>query len=280
MAPPRLIDIGMNLTHGRFRNHWREVVQRAIDSGVDRLILTGTCLESSRRSIEMIRTWVKEGRGPNLFVKIGVHPHNAKIFGPDTASIMREMIEANKDIVVAVGECGLDYNRNFSTPEQQLFALQEQLKLACELQMPLFCHEREAYQDFMMTVEKVRHEMNVKSLPLPPLVVHCFTGEEYEAMTYIQAGFFIGVTGFVCMLGRGSNLRTFLPKIPLDRLMLETDAPFMNFKKKPHRYSEPADVVGVAAKVSEVLGISHEDCCRATTNNASNFFGLEQRSLL
>ena len=301
-APYPLVDIGVNLTHRALIKHWKEVVQRAIDANVDRMLLTGTSIKSSRESIQLAREWSDDNDGKrNLLCTVGIHPHDAKLFHPkaaeapveestsssstssttctskvdavDTISEMREMITTNRPLVVAVGECGLDYNRNFSSKTDQIHAFREQVKLACELQMPLFVHEREASADTMRIFDQIIADDSIP--PLPPVVIHCFTGEASEAMAYIDRGFYIGFTGTICKKERGAHLRNFLPSIPLDRILIETDAPFMSFlKRKKARHSEPSHVVGVAEEISRTMGISLIEVCRTTTKTAEDFFCL------
>ena len=294
-APYPLVDIGINLTHRALIKHWKEVVQRAIDANVDRMLLTGTSIKSSRESIQLAREW-SDGNGGkrNLLCTVGNHPHDAKLFHPktsepcvgencgtintsmntiDTIDEMRELITKNRSLVVAIGECGLDYNRNFSTKEDQIHAFREQIKFACELQMPLFVHEREASEDTMRIFDEIVADSDIP--PLPPVVIHCFTGKASEAMEYIERGFYLGFTGTICKKERGAHLRDLIPSIPLDRILIETDAPFMSFlKRKEARHSEPLHVVGVAEEISRTMGISLIDVCRTTTKNAEDFFRL------
>ena len=265
-----VVDIGINLTNKAFKSHWREVVQRAIDSGVTRMLLTGTCIKTSRESLQIAQDWLDETKTPNLYATIGIHPHDAKTFD-DTTSIneMKEMLQ--HPLAVAVGECGLDYNRNFSTPDDQIHAFREQIKLAVELNKPLFVHEREAHSDLIKVFDEVKEEVNEE---LPPIVVHCFTGEKEEALEYINRGYYIGFTGTICKKERGAPLRELLPSLPLDKIMVETDAPYMSFKRKK-RSSEPADCIDVARKLAETIDVPFSEVCDQTTTNTMNFFRIE-----
>ena len=160
----------------------------------------------------------------------------------------------------------------------QIHAFREQVKLACELQMPLFLHERNAHEDLLRVLDEVQADDAISS-PLPPIVVHCFTGTHEEAQNYLKRGYFIGFTGIICKKERGAHLRDLvLPDIPLDRIMIETDAPFMSFikgKGRRQRHSEPAHVVGVAKQLSSTLDISLEQVCSVTTETATKFFRLD-----
>ena len=301
----KVVDIGVNLTHKSFKSNWKRVVQRSIERGVDTIILTGTSLKSSQQCLQMAQEWYDDKKVANLYFTVGVHPHEAKTWktcsrvkdtsgGNDnegkghtcsTSSMtekMREMLQ--HPLAVAVGECGLDYNRNFSSKPDQKRAFRAQLKLALELNMPLFLHEREAHQDFIHIIdEQLREEQELRgggededvSLPLslPPAVVHCFTGVKEEALCYIRRGYFLGFTGTICKEERGRALREILPELPLDKLMVETDAPFMGFKGR--KSSEPADCMDVARKLGEVIKVPFSTVCKTTTLNAMECFGIE-----
>lgn len=269
-----VVDIGVNLTNAAFRKHWREVVQRSIAAGADTLILTGTSIKTSRQCQNMAQAWFQETGIRNLYFTVGVHPHDAKSFYSDSSlQAMRELLA--HPLAVAVGECGLDFNRDYSPRPVQLQVFLQQVKLACELQKPLFVHEREAHEALVGVLDELQQDVSVP--PLPPIVIHCFTGTETQALEYIRRGFCIGFTGTICKKERGAPLREILPKLPLDRLMVETDAPFMGFKKK-RRGSEPADVVDVARRLADVVGVPHETVFDVTTRTASAFFRLDDEN--
>ncbi|KAL3937325.1 MAG: hypothetical protein SGBAC_007555 [Bacillariaceae sp.] len=281
---PAVVDIGINLTHKAFGKHWKEVVQRAIDDGVTKILLTGTSIQSSRANLAMAQEWFEETGQKNLYTTVGIHPHDAKTWkdlrspaedgessenpSKSTLEEMREMLK--HPLAVAVGECGLDYNRNFSSPASQVHAFKEQIQLAIQLKKPLFVHEREGHADLI----KIFDEVKTDDVELPPIVIHCFTGTKEEALEYIQKGFHIGFTGTICKKQRGKPLRELIPSLPLDKLMVETDAPFMGFKKG-RRSSEPSDCVDVARKLAEALQKPFDLVATVTTRNATIFFGLD-----
>jgi TatD DNase family protein len=268
-----VVDIGINLTHKTFRKHWKEVVQRALDAGVDRILLTGTSIRRSKENLAMAQEWLDDTGSSNLYVTVGIHPHDAKTWNKDGSTLkeLKELLE--HPLAVAVGECGLDFNRNFSSKHDQIHAFREQVKLARQLKKPLFVHEREAHQDLIQVLDKVQDEVQED---LPPIVVHCFTGTRDEALEYIRRGYYIGFTGTICKKDRGEPLRELLPEIPLDKIMIETDAPFMGFKKG-RRSSEPADCVDVAQKLAETLNVPFSTVCCTTTANAIKFFNIEKK---
>lgn len=270
-ARPRVVDVGVNLAHKAFHNRWKDIVHQSIEAGVDTLVLTGTCLKRSRQCMEMAQEWLDDSKTPNLYFTVGVHPHDAKTWEEQTTvAAMKELL--NHPLAVAVGECGLDYNRNYSSKVDQRRAFKGQLELACDCNLPLFLHERDAHCDLVQILDDV-----AQTRQLPPIIVHCFTGTETEALAYIERGYYIGFTGTICKKDRGAPLRALLPKIPLDRMMLETDAPFMGFQKGKRKSSVPADCVDVAKQVATTLEVPFETVCETTTHTAQTFFGILER---
>ncbi|KAG7390195.1 hypothetical protein PHYPSEUDO_008649 [Phytophthora pseudosyringae] len=281
MAGRKLVDIGANLTSGQFRRDLPQVLRRAKHAGVDTIIITGTSVSESLRAVQLARQLAAPS-DVALFATVGVHPHDAKGFDErSTVAEMRAVI-TGKDgaLVVAVGECGLDFNRDYSPRDAQLKAFRAQVALACELQMPLFIHEREAHEALV----EVLHPF-VESGTLPPTVVHCFTGKEEELSKYLAMGLYIGLTGFVCMEPHGLGVRNMVPRILIDRLMVETDAPFMypysagTQKQKKRARCEPKDIAAVVQTLASCYGITEEEVARATTENASRFFRLRGRQV-
>ena len=259
-----LIDIGVNFTDKAFAKDLSTVINRAVENGVDRFIVTGTQLEELSQAINIC-----EQHPNNCYFTVGIHPHYSKQWQQHYTDKLKQLaIHAN---AVAIGETGLDFNRNFSTPEQQLFAFEEQLKLAVELQMPVFLHEREAHEQQVKLLKKYNNELKGG-------VAHCFTGNERELMAYLELGLYIGITGWICDERRGQELQKLAPKIPLDRLLLETDAPYLlprNLKPKPKsRRNEPAHLPHICEKVAEVLSISTQELIEQTRQNSEILFCL------
>lgn len=257
------VDIGINITSKELKAEWRAIISRAIDANVSSIMLTGTTLLGSQQSAQIARQWDNECGCRVLHCTAGVHPHYAKTFTDSTYAALKELLQ--DPFVVAVGECGLDFNRNHSSREDQLLAFRQQVWLACETRYPLFVHEREAHRDLLSILDEFS--------ALPAVVIHCFTGTTEEAAEYIRRGFYIGFTGTICKKERGAPLRALISTIPLDRLMIETDAPYMGFVKS-RRNSEPADVVQVAAQIAQCLCVDVETVRRATTENAKRFFNI------
>ena len=217
-----LIDIGVNLMHKSFNKDREEIIKNAKNLGVSPLILTGT---TEKTSLEA-KNYVSKFNG-DLYSTAGVHPHNAKDCNEKTIANLAKI--AKSSYVVAIGECGLDYNRNFSPQNKQKKWFERQIQLAIELDMPLFLHDREAYDDFSSILEK--YDGKIKNA-----VVHCFTGTKKELKKYLDLGCYIGITGWVCDERRGKSLAKMINIIPEDKLMVETDAPFLiprDMKKRP-----------------------------------------------
>lgn len=259
-----LIDIGVNLLHRSFTSDREAVVDRAAAAGVTPLILTGTSLTGSLASADYAAEY--PGR---LYATAGVHPHHAKDWTPESADLLREL--AVRPEVVAVGECGLDFFRNFSPPAAQEYAFTEQLRLAAELNMPVFLHERDAHPRFGQLLRPWLDQ-------LPGVVVHCFTGKEAALRHYLDLDCYIGITGWVCDERRGKHLLELLPLIPDDRLLLETDAPFLTPRDLPGapRRNEPVYLPHILHRVAAARGQQAEDLARVTTANARRFFGLSK----
>ena len=260
----QLIDIGANLTHESFRHDFDAVLTRARDAGVTQLIVTGASLQGSHAALESAR------RHPGvLFATAGVHPHHASDFDAEAEAGLRKLHALPE--VVAVGETGLDYHRDFSPRAAQLFAFERQLELAAECGKPLFLHQRDAHADFLACMSNVRGRIS-------RAVVHCFTGEKSELFDYLDRDFYIGITGWICDERRGTHLRELVKSIPADRLMLETDAPYLlprTVKPQPaHRRNEPMYLAHICAEVARDRGEDVAVTAANATAAARDFFGL------
>lgn len=263
-----IIDIGANLGNKAFREDLDAVLARALEAGVSTIVATGTSVEGSQRAWEIAE--VTRTRSPQLYSTAGIHPHNAKTFGPDALVALRELC-ARKE-VVAVGECGLDFDRNFSPREHQVTAFRAQLALAVELEMPVFLHERAAHAAFAEILSEYRPKLARGA------VVHCFTGTERELDRYLELDCHIGLTGWLCDERRGSHLLSFVAKIPDRRLMIETDAPYIlprDMRPKPRSgRNEPAYLAHVLDAVAKARKTTPEALARLTTETARAFFRL------
>lgn len=238
----QIIDIGVNLMHRSFHQDREQVIERAEANHVSPLILTGTSLRNSQETARYAGRY-----SGKLYTTAGVHPHDAKSCNEDTIAKLKDLAALPQ--VVAIGECGLDYNRDFSPRDVQRKWFTEQIRLALELDMPLFLHEREAFVDFVAILKE--HEVK-------KAVVHCFTGTYTELKAYLSMGFHIGITGWICDERRGKHLKDLVRMIPLDRLMIETDAPFLtprNLKEKPaDGRNEPAFLPHILQTLAQCIG--------------------------
>jgi TatD DNase family protein len=263
---PPLVDIGLNLAHDSFDPDRDAVVAAAVHAGVGWMVVTGSTLASTRAAIELAR------REPaRLRATAGIHPHHAREFHDTDLPALRALLAAPE--VGAAGECGLDYFRNFSPHADQERVFRLQLELAVEAGKPVFLHQRDAHEAFMAILREYRPRLVAG-------VAHCFTGEARELDNYLDLGLSIGITGWICDERRGRHLRELVRRIPTDRLMLETDAPYLlprDLQPKPsHRRNEPRHLPHILRVVAECRGEPPEAVAAATTGNALAFFGFEK----
>ena len=254
-----MIDVGANLTHSSFRDDLEAVVARARGAGVSTLIVTGTSVGESREAARIAEQF-------DLFSTVGIHPHHAKDF--KNTDELRSI--ASHPRVVAIGECGLDFNRNYSPHPAQEDCFTAQIELGLSLQKPLFFHSRDAHPRFSQIV---------KSMKVEKAVAHCFTGERDELRSYLDLGLHVGITGWICDERRGRHLLELVREIPRDRLLLETDAPYLtprDMKPQPRaRRNEPAFLPHILKTVARALGREPEEVAAETTRNARALFGLK-----
>lgn len=263
-------DIGVNFTDKRLP--FEPVFERALAANVQQMVITGTSLEKSQQAAQLAAQYPQA-----LFATAGVHPHDASTFDQQTLTELRTLAKSNQ--VVAIGECGLDFNRNFSTPEQQLFAFEQQLILACELGLPVFLHERDAYDAQIQLLSKYRKN-------LVGGVAHCFTGNLTQMKGYLDLDLYIGITGWVCDLNRGRVLREAIKALPLNRILLETDAPYLrpkglaNNRKVDNGNNEPAYLPFIAEEVAKLMATDSQLLLLACQKNAQALFKIDDRAAL
>ncbi|CRM12368.1 Deoxyribonuclease TatD [Pseudomonas sp. 37 R 15] len=263
----QLIDIGVNLTNPSFDERHSAVLERAYAAGVQQLVLTGTSVEGSEQAMALCTSL--DGSGQRLFSTAGIHPHSASTWSSDSAQRLRDLL--NQARVRAVGECGLDFNRDFSPRPQQEKVLEEHLALAVELKLPVFLHERDANQRLLEILKDYRDHV-------PAAVVHCFTGEQQALFSYLDLDLHIGITGWICDERRGTHLHPLVREIPRGRLMLESDAPYLlprTLRPKPKNgRNEPAFLTEVLREVALHRHETLEDLATHSTACARAFFGL------
>lgn len=260
----KLTDIGANLASNQFKGDRDEVIQRARAAGVGRIVITGSDVEGACEAADLADA------DPGMWSTAGVHPHNAKDLDGTGLQTIAGLL--GRPRVVAVGECGLDYNRNYSPREAQLAAFDAQLQLAASSGLPLFLHERDAHDDFLAMLQNAW-----ASLP-GGAVVHCFTKGPKEAEAYLELGCHLGVTGWVCDDRRGDALREAVPLIPSERLMVETDAPYLlprTIRPRPAtRRNEPMHLPWVVEEVARLRGEEPEQVARSSWDTSERFFRL------
>jgi TatD DNase family protein len=262
----KLIDIGINLMHSSFGRYREEVIRKAEDAGVSPLIITGTEERSSREAAGYAAAYAGPGK---LYATAGVHPHEARFCNEGTIGNLRGI--ASEYGALAIGECGLDYNRDFSPRDVQRAWFVKQIELASELGLPLFLHERDAFADFSAILEDC-------GKGVPKKVVHCFTGRREELEKYLDLGCYIGITGWICDERRGAHLGELVRHIPPDRLMLETDAPFLLPRdlgeKARNRRNEPKYLPHIAGTIARLLGKDPARLAEETFAATREFFNL------
>jgi TatD DNase family protein len=236
----------------------------AWDAGVRFAVITGSTLASSRAAIELVRA-----RPQFLRATAGVHPHHAREFHDADVPALAALVALPE--VGAVGECGLDYFRNFSPHADQERVFHSQLELAVGSRKPVFLHQRDAHAAFVGVLREYRPR-------LAGGVAHCFTGDDAELDVYLGLGLYIGITGWICDERRGLHLRNVVRRIPADRLLLESDAPYLLPRdlnpKPPNRRNEPRFLPHVLAAVAASRDESPVAVANATTRNALEFFGF------
>ena len=271
-----LVDVGANLTHKSFKQNLARVLERASQAHVSQIIITGTSLVGSREAVRLATQFNQQQALVKLYSTAGIHPHDATRHSTyNYRDQLTNLIQANRknNIVVAVGECGLDFDRNFSAPDDQRRVFDTQLQLACELNLPLFLHERAAATDMVAMLEKYAQHENFRG------VIHCFTNGSLDVLRrYLALNLYIGITGWVCDERRGQDLAKLIAHIPLDRLLIETDAPFLLPRNAPRPWpdqNEPSLLPYVVQKLAACYGTSVDEVARHSTDNAKTLFGLQ-----
>jgi len=257
-----LIDIGVNLTNSRFNKDRELVIERAITNNINGLLVTGTNIEESKKASFLCQQYPGY-----LYSTAGVHPHDADHVSYNYLEELKKL--ANNCWVKAIGECGLDFNRNFSQPKQQQLVFSEQVQLADDLKLPLFLHQRDAFEPWFDILSPFTSS-------IPAMVSHCFTGDLQQLKKCLDAGMYIGITGWLCDERRGQELRDIVQYIPLDRLMIETDAPYLTprtIRPKPKSSrNEPSYLPYIVQTFAELSDYSVEDIIKQTSKNSRDVF--------
>ncbi|MEQ3623550.1 MULTISPECIES: TatD family hydrolase [unclassified Alcanivorax] len=262
IAPEQWADIGVNLTDRQFHDDREAVIERAACAGVTWQLITGTTIDDSRAAIAL----ADEHSG--LFATAGLHPHSARFYSAALEAELRDLLAHEQ--IKAAGEMGLDFNRDFSPRPEQERAFEAQLALAAEYKLPVFLHERDAHERFLPILKSFRDA-------LPGAVVHCFTGSREALFAYLDLDCHIGITGWVCDERRGKPLAELLPNISDNRLLLETDAPYLLPRDLPQappkkRRNEPALLPWIGQRVAQLRGQETQQVAAMTYQNALTLF--------
>lgn len=260
-----MIDIGVNLTNSRFLKDLPDVLARAKTVGVSQCLVTGTSVTESQQAIDLCQQFPSY-----LASTCGIHPHDADQAGDNYIEQLAQLANQH-DCVKAIGECGLDFNRNFSTPENQKRVFKAQITLAEQLQLPLFLHQRDAFEEWFTCLKPFVGKV-------PAMVSHCFTGSANELEVCLANDMYIGITGWVCDERRGQALQEIVHNIPLNRLMIETDAPYLTprtIRPKPKSSrNEPSYLPYVVKTLSALYDVAEETIIEHSTKNAIRVFNL------
>jgi len=259
-----LIDIGCNLTHDSFDDDRDEVIEAAHQAGVVQMIVTGASADGSQAALQLANKWPGQ-----LFATAGVHPHRASQYDNEADSLLRDL--AGQKAVVAIGETGLDYFRDFSPRKAQRSSFEQQIQIAIETGLPFFLHQRDAHDDFVAILREYRDQ-------LANVVVHCFTGTKPELYECLDLDFYIGITGWICDERRGTHMKEYMKDIPADRLMIESDAPYLKPRNlrpkiKSHR-NEPRLLPWILGTLAACRDEHPETLAQMTTRNARAFFRI------
>ncbi len=254
-----MFDIGANLTSSHFSDDLDSVLDESFEAGVKKICITSSNLQDVRNAKKITE------RNKNLYYSVGFHPHNAKDFKIEFLKDMSIYLDDPK--AICLGEMGLDFNRNFSSKDEQILCFESQLSLANSINKPLFLHQRDAHEEFLSILDN--YKFNQK------LIVHCFTGNLSELEDYLKRDFYIGITGWVCDLKRGLDLRECINHIPQEKLLIETDSPYLSPRKKIRR-NEPKFLIDVAEEVARLRQQAKESIVKSSYENSLNFFNLHR----
>ena len=258
----QIADIACNFTSERFNKDLNEVINRAMTNKISKFGLICSRLGDLDKLLKIYNQYSK-----NMFFTIGVHPHHAGEINDEYLKKLKEII--NKNQPHAIGETGLDFFRNLSTYEEQIYAFEEQIKIAIDTNKPLFLHQRDSHDDFIKILRKYSSDIN-------KAVVHCFTGSQKQLDDYLELNCYIGVTGWICDEKRNIELRKTIKNIPLSKLMVETDCPYLipkNLTNKPkNNRNEPNNLNHIVADIAVLINVDENILRKETFKNTKNFF--------
>jgi TatD DNase family protein len=254
-----LIDTHAHLDFPEFSEDLKGVLERANEAGVKKVVTIGISLTSSRKAVELANTH------PEIHATVGIHPHGASSLTDQQLETLENLARSKR--VLAIGEVGLDYYRDRQPRDIQQECLRQQLGLACKIELPVVFHIREAHGDFFTVIKDY--------VPaLKGVVLHCFSGDWTVAKRCLDMGFYLSIPGTVTF-PKAEIQQKVVRLAPLDRLLLETDAPYLAPVPFRGKVNEPAFVLYTAQKVANLRRCSLEEVAHQTTTNAHNIFGIE-----
>ena len=257
-----IADIACNFSSERFDKDLDEVINRAIANKITKFGLICSRMSDLNKLLKIYQQYSK-----SMFYTIGVHPHHANEINDGYLKKLKDVIATNNPH--AIGETGLDFYRNLSTYEEQIYAFEEQIKIAIYTNKPLFLHQRDSHDDFIKILKKYSSDIS-------KAVVHCFTGTQEQLDDYLELDFYIGVTGWICDEKRNVELRKTIKNIPLEKLMIETDCPYLipkNLVEKPkNNRNEPSNLNHIINEIAELMEIDIDILRKQTFVNTINYF--------
>jgi TatD DNase family protein len=252
-----LIDSHAHLELKDFEKDRDQVIHRAKKNGLDYIVTVGINLDDCKRALSVAAMY------DMVYASLGIHPHFAKEINNKTYDEIRKLVKHDK--VVAYGEIGLDFFRNLSPRDIQIRRFGEQLELAHELDLPIIVHDRDAHEKTLEMLEKWNGKQRG--------IIHCFSGDYSMAKKCLDWGYYISIPGTVTYRN-SSIIRDVVRKVPIERLLVETDCPFLTPEPKRGKRNEPANVIHTARKLSDIKGLRYEEVCRITSENAMAVFGI------
>ena len=258
-----LFDSHCHLDDPVYEKDISEVIERAWQEQVRGLMIVGIDIKTSLRAIQ-----IAQGHD-HIITSVGVHPHDAAACSPETLDTLKKLAKTH-DCIRAWGETGLDFNRMFSPQQDQERCFEAQLALAGDLDLPLIFHERDSHGRFYEILKSAGPKTRKG-------VVHCFSGTQEEMFQYLDLGYHIGITGIVTIEKRGESLRTIVPLIPEERILIETDAPYLTPvpQKNKFRRNEPGFVKSVLLKLAQIKNCDPDELSRTIFNNTQKFYQIQ-----
>jgi TatD DNase family protein len=259
--PTQLIDSHAHLDMAQFDEDRSEAISRAVQAGVKFIVSVGTDIPSSHRAVELAKEY------PELVAAVGIHPQETKDITPEDIANLAGL--AKLPGIAAIGEIGLDFYRDYSPHDKQIEILKQQLELASSLKLPVIIHSRQAET----AIVPVLREWLINNPTAQPGVIHCFMNDLPLAKTYLEMGFSISLGAYMCY-SSSKALREVVKELPLEKILVETDSPFLPPQALRGKRNEPACVAKTAEELARIKGVSFEEIAAKTTENAARLFRL------